>query len=237
MKTTLCMSLLGFWAATSMQAAIYADAVADTVGGAGHYMDIGSVEVTNDSLNLYFKLSTVDNATFVADTFARFMVGFDTGTGGDSAANAWSNLITMPGMDFFGGGFTDSGSGSAINFHSSALGAWPEWQSGDNTWVAYSAAVGDSTGVSFSVPLAALGLSVGDSFNFDVYTGWSAGYAMDAVGLNDGTLTQNDWASAYDSGSNVLSYTVSAVPEPSLSALSLGLATVFLVFLRRRQKS
>jgi hypothetical protein len=235
MKILEYLFLLAFCSAPSLQAIIFTDAVTDTVGGSGHYMDISSVEVTNDAANLYFSLSTVDNATFVGDEFARFMVGIDSVAGGNSAANAWSNLITMPGMDFFGGGFTDSGSGSAINFHSSALGGWPEWQSGDNTWVAYSEAVADPTGVTFSVPLSALGLAVGDTFNFDVYTGWSTGYAMDAVGLSDGTLTQNDWASAYDSGGDVLSYTV--VPEPSLYALSLGLVMGFLIFLRRRQKS
>lgn len=235
MKILHYLFLLAFCTGTSLHAVIYTDAVSDTVGGPGHYMDISSVEVTNDAQNLYFSVSTVDNAAFVADEFARFMIGIDSVVGGDSAANAWSELITMPGMDFFGGGFTDSGSGSAINFHSSALGAWPEWVSGDNTWVAYSEAGADSTGVSFSVALSDLGLDVGDTFNFDVYTGWSTGYAMDAVGLNDGTLTQNDWASAYDSGGNVLSYTV--VPEPSIFAGALGLFAGFLVFFRRRQKS
>lgn len=208
MKTLRYLSVLGMCSATFMRAEIFTDALNDTVGGSGHYMDISSVEVTNDAANLYFSLSTMDNAAFVADGFARFMVGIDSVEGGESATNAWSNLITMPGMDYFGGGFTDSGSGAAINFHSSALGSWPEWQSGDNTWVAYSEAVADSTGVSFSVPLSALGLEVGDAINFDVYTGWETGYAMDAVGLSDGTLTQDDWASAYDSGDKVLSYTI-----------------------------
>lgn len=213
---TTCAILIAGLAA---QAATYSDPLGDTLTPSGHYMDIVSVEVTNDADFLYFDLDVGDNAGFATDPYARFMIGFDTAVGGNSAANAWSDQITIPGMDFFGGGYTDSGSGAAINYYSSTLGGWPEWLNGGDgsTWIYYWGATVDANGIRFGVALSALGLSVGDTFLFDIYTGWSGdGRAIDAAGLNNGSSTQSSWATlqAYDSGNNVLSYTVSENTEP-----------------------
>lgn len=216
----------------SAQATVYTDPLGDTLTASGHYMDIASVEVTNDASTLFINVNVGDNLGFAADSFARLMIGFDTGAGGSSAANAWSDQITMPGMDFFGGG-----SGAGINFYSNALGGWPEWQNAGigSTWVEFWNPTIDANGIQFGVSLATLGLGVGETVLFDVYTAWdNPGHAIDAAGLNNGTSTQSSWTTLpYDSGSNVLSYTV--VPEPSTYALLLGCFAGVLMLMRRRK--
>lgn len=225
-----------FCACVSASATVYLDPLGDTLAPSGHYMDLVSVALTQEADVLYFDIDVGDNAGFAADTFARFMIGFHTVPGGDSSANAWSDQITLPGMDFFGGGATDGGTGAEISFFSRALGGWPEWQHGGSgsTWVHTSAVTIDADGIRFGVPLSTLGLSAGDSFTFDIYTAWaSPGHAMDAMGLNSGAGTQSSWSTmAYDSGANVLSYTV--IPEPTTFALFLGCGTFVLLLLRRR---
>jgi hypothetical protein len=71
-----------------------------------------------------------------------------------------------------------------------------------------------------SLNLSALGLSEGSTFNFDVYTSSDGNSALDAAG--SGTVLT--WGNTpYDSSPYVLSYTVTAVPEPgALSLLGLG---------------
>lgn len=214
----------------SGQAMVFTDPLGDTLTAPGHYMDIASVEVTNDASTLFIRVNLGDNPGFAADSFARLMIGFNTGAGGSSSANAWSDQITMPGMNIFGGG-----SVAGMNFYSNELGAWPEWQNAGvgSTWVEFWTPTVDADGIHFGVSLATLGLSVGETVLFDVYTAWdNPGHAIDAAGLS--SSTQSSWTTqAYDSGSNVLSYTV--VPEPSTYAVLLGCFAGVLMLMRRRK--
>lgn len=198
--------------ALPLSAERYEDAVIDTAEVEGHRMDIVAVSVTDDASRLHFHIEVADNAGFAADTYARFMVAFDTVEGGNSVANAWHDKVSMPGMDFFGGGWTDAGSGAGMNFYSSALGGWPEWQNGGDgsTWIVWEEVTLDATGIRFGIDLAALGLEPGNSFSFDVTVGWDGGTAVDAIGLSDGTPTQLTGSTPYNSGTNVLTYTVGA---------------------------
>lgn len=203
--TLPCILLIGFHAKT--EAVVYTDPLGDTSEVSGHHMDIESVEVINDEAFLYFTLRVGDNAGFPMDTYARYMVAFDTVPGGESSANAWHNLVTMPGMDYFGGGWT--GDDSGINFYSAALGGWPEWlNNGNDTWIYFSPSTMNEDGIQFHVDFGSLALQVGDTFAFDVYTGWDGKTATDALGLSDGTATQLDGSTPYDSSTNVLTYTI-----------------------------
>lgn len=197
--------LIAFQAKT--EAVVYSDPLGDTSEVSGHYMDIESVAVINDDQYLYFTIRLGDNAGFPMDAYARYMVAFDTVPGGESGANAWHNSVTMPGMDYFGGGWT--GDDSGINFYSAALGGWPEWlNNGNDTWIYFFSSTMDADGIHFQVDFGSLALQVGDTFTFDVYTGWDGKTATDALGLNDGTATQLDGSTPYDSSTNVLNYKI-----------------------------
>lgn len=205
-KITLsCVFLIGFQVET--EAMVYSDALGDTSEVSGHYMDIESVEVRNDGQSLFFTIRVGDNAAFSGDSYARYMVALDTVPGGEPDANAWHNQVTMPGMDYFGGGWT--GEESGINFYSAVLGGWPEWlNNGNDTWIYFSNPTIDADGIRFQVDFGAFALQVGDTFAFDVYTGWDGKTATDALGLSDGTPTQLDGSTPYDSSTNVLTYTI-----------------------------
>lgn len=216
--------------AASLQAQPYTDATADTI--ATPMLDIQSVNVSNDATSLFFTVNLGDNDSFYSSGFTRLMLGFNTTTGGTDTANAWGSGATMLGMDFFAGG-----SSAGMNLYSKALGGWPEWQnSNNNTWVAYSPLT-NASGLNFSLPLSSLGLNGGDTFTFDVYTAFSdTGRAIDAAGKS--TSTQIDWNLVdYNSGSNVLSYTVAAIPEPSTYAAIIGSLALGFVAWRRRKQS
>lgn len=226
-KKPLIITIAVMLTAVSAQAVTFTDTVGDTRSG-NALMDITQVEVTHDASSIHFGITLSDGAAFWSNAFTGFSVGFDTVAGGDTANNAWSNTWFMSsGMDFFSGGFPDSGSGAGVNTYSAALGGWPEWQSGDNTWVEFDTPVISGDTISFSVSRASLGLTSSTaSFDFDVYTHWSSGDIADALGSSAQIL-----ANGYDSGSNVNTY---AVPEPASAAMILSMAAVFLAFAKRR---
>lgn len=87
--------------------------------------------------------------------------------------------------------------------------------------------------MTLTTTLSSLGLSVGNSFDFDI---WSAGGtpsdgAFDVAANSSPAPFGENFSSAYDAGSNVFTYTV--VPEPTTAALGL-LASAILIG-RRKQ--
>lgn len=212
MKTMTISALALVLGTISAQATTYTDSIVDDKWAEAK-MDITSVTVTNDSTNLYFEIVLGDTLAFVADPWARFGVGIDSIAGGSTTADAWNDKIIMSsGMDFWGGGWTAETTNSAgINIYDATLGGWPEWENGGDgsTWV-YFWGPEMSNSISFGVNMSAIGLSGGDTFNFDVYTFWHDGSAEDALGLST-TMPDNP---QYDSGTNVLSYTVEGAAGP-----------------------
>ena len=87
----------------------------------------------------------------------------------------------------------------------------------------------DGGSVTVSFDFAALGLSFGNSFNFDVYSSTTGGdNVLDALSSNNSMSWNN---APFDTGAGALAYTIVAIPEPSAFAFA-GLG--FLMALRRR---
>jgi hypothetical protein len=208
-----------------VRADIYSDpgGIGDFTGGTSA-LDMSSVTVNNDSANLYFTINLGGDPTAVS--WANYYVGISEnlfgGVGGDlNASGGWGKDIQMStgGMDFF-------------------VGAYPYYSGGYNllTWggsawtsAYYTTASEDSTSVTIPVPLSALGLSAGNTIQFDV---WTSDSGSDTVldALSDATA--RSWNSnPFDTGGNALSYTVT-VPEPGACAL-LGLGGLLAIVRRR----
>jgi hypothetical protein len=119
-------------------------------------------------------------------------------------------------MDYFIGSWLDFGTGAAV------LG----W-SGTSWNLISSTGIGVATSLSsvtLSLNLSALGLSEGSVFNFDIYSTAIGNSVLDAAGSNT-ALTWNN--NPYDSSANVLTYTVTAVPEPTAFGM-MGLGALLL---------
>lgn len=191
-------------------ATIYTDATGETISSAN--IDIASVEITNNATDIFFKIN-LNGSIGSPNDWGNYMVGIDSAVGGDTTGNAWVRPISMSsGMDYWLGSWVNGGGGSQLWSYS---GSWAQ----QNT---VGVTIG-SQSFSFSQSLAALGLSAGNSFTFDVYTSGTGGGdgAIDAVANSNQTI--GNWPDSYNSGANVFTYTVTAVPEPtSVALLALG---------------
>jgi hypothetical protein len=206
--------------------------MADAFVGFPH-LDIVSVTVTNDATNLYFDIQL--NADLDATNWGKYIVGMDTGANaGDNSTDPgswnrnvdWGRGIT----DFLGTWADDGGSGAGGELRQYDGVAWGLT---DATYIGGGLIGGSdanhASGVqSIWVNMAALGLSVGDTFDFDVFSsGGGADPGVDHLSRSDEAT--DDWGTTSVAG-EFLSYTI--VPAPSSIAL-LGLGG--LAAIRRRR--
>jgi hypothetical protein len=226
MKKTL-MSLLcttGFLLNNTHAAVTYPDAVGDFTPSGFGYLDITSVVVDNDLTTLSFQINLAGNP--LAVDWAKYLIGLDTAPGGNfTGPDGWGKPISMSvgGMDYFIGSWMNFGTGAELRQWTGS--AW-SIVSGSGITLATGA-----NSVTISLPFTALGLNIGDTFRFDVYTTSDGNSVLDAAG-SSAPLSWNN--NPYDSGNNVLSYTL--IPEPALPAL-LGLGSALWLVqrsLRRR---
>jgi len=212
-----------------VQATIYTDATNDIPGDVDAFMDITQVDVTNDATNLNVVITFAAEG-MVSNEYARFGIGIDSTTNGSTTADAWNDKIIMSsGMDFWGGGWTVQGTNTAgLNVYDASLGDWPEWLHGGDgsTWVYYWGPEFSSNTVSFGISLATLGLSAGDTFDFDIYSFWNDGYPSDALGVS----SLIPWVQ-YDSGVNVSTYTVATIAPPTTVFIDVSGTNVTIDFL------
>ena len=212
-------------------AAVYNDAVGDVFTGIPAILDLVSVEIQNDATDIQFTLNLVGDPTTATGTdWGKYLVAIDSVAGGSTTNNGWNRPISMSsGMDYWVGTWVDGGGGAETH-------SWDglAWNRDNATWdppsdVSLTSITTSS--VTFETTLASLGLSVGDTFVFDVFTSggndWDG--ALDA--LSDAS-TIGDWGTAYDSTST-LQYTV--VPEPATLGL-LGMAGLGMFLFRKQLK-
>lgn len=216
-------------AGTAFGATTYLDTVTDVAvpGNPFPHIDISSVQVSNTTTTLSFKI--ILNGDPVATDWGKYMIGLDLGAGGDTAGNGWGRPISMQGgMEHWIGTWVDGGNGAELRDFSGS------WSLDSATYGANPANLvvsKDASSVTVTLDLASLGLALGNTFQFDVYSSGGGGGdgAVDALSL--GTPSITDWGNAYQtSTATSLSYTV--IPEPASAALGLlGMA----VLLRRRR--
>ncbi|MCX7865973.1 PEP-CTERM sorting domain-containing protein [Limisphaera sp. VF-2] len=223
MKKTLLVSVCAtaLLVSEAPAAVNFPDATGDFTPSGFGYLDITSVVVDNDATTLSFQIHLAGNP--LAVDWAKYLIGLDTAPGGNTTGpDGWGKPISMSvgGMDYFIGSWMNFGTGAELRHWDGS--AWPI-VSGSGITVA----TGPSS-VTLSLPLASLGVNIGDTLRFDVYTTSDGNSVLDAAGSTAARSWNND---PYDSGNNVLSYTL--VPEPTLPAL-LGLGAVLWLGQRRR---
>jgi hypothetical protein len=219
--------------ATPALAAVYPDALNDNNGGAE--VDIDNVQITNDLTNITFKITARTGSDFTTNRFGNYEIGIQKGNGAGgqtaingtfgqgnpAAGNPYGNQVGIStGMNYFIGSFlagTGFDGGGELFSYSSGGGWTKIGPTSTNTQTANS--------TQFSFPLSALGLNVGDTFHFDVWTTFgSPQSAYDALSKSTNatapgfpfpnpTVTPYDAATA--SGSNFAQQTYTVVPEPT----------------------
>jgi len=224
---------LGIAGAQTAHADIFNDNAGDEAFAPLPHMDILSVEVNSTGADIMFKINLAGDP--IATDWGKYLVAIDSVPGGDPAGNGWARPISMPsGMDYFIGSWVDWDDGAEVYSWNGA--SWdldvglygPAGVPGPD--LQYPAKTTSS--VTLTTSLAVLGLSVGDSFVFDVWTTGGGGTDSAIDALSDPATTVADWAGPYASQS-ALQYTV--VPEPAVFTLA-ALGTGALWLFRRRNR-
>jgi len=233
MKRAIVAAAVAGLAVTAAQADVFGDNSGGTASGGDlheffngqgfSHLDIVQVEVTNDNQFIYFDITL--NADIDATNWGKYIIGMDTGANaGDNSTDPgswnrnvdWGRGIT----DFVGSWADDGGSGAGGELRSwdgSAWGLTDATYLGGGLITASDA--GHAAGVQhIAIDFAALGLSIGDTLDFDVFaTGGGADPGVDHLSRSD--FSTDDWANQSVAG-DFLQYTL--VPAPSTVAL-LGL--------------
>ena len=188
------------------------------------HLDITSVEVTNDANFVYFAIQVVGDLD--ATNWGKYVVGLDTGrNAGDNSTDPgswnrnvdWGRGIT----DFVGSWADDGGTGAGAELRSYDGSSWGLT---DATYLAGTDVQADDSGHSsgiqmLAVSLASLGLSDGDTLEFDVFTtGGGADPGVDHLSRNDAATSAWDVQSV---AGDFLSYTIHVVPLPNAALAGL----------------
>jgi hypothetical protein len=194
----LCATLgLASFLNFSAQARVYSDASSDLFDSGLANLDITSVEVTNDASNITFAITT---RSFF--DWTKYLIGIRTAAASSSSTtgNAWNRPNTYAeGINFQIGSWVNDGGGLGFSQYIS------------NVWTSAPGASIDLTQtgsrkVLWTIPLASLGLTLGDTFKFDVGTsgGGDNDPFVDVASRSDPSTS--DWGTA-STGGALLSYT------------------------------
>ncbi len=204
--------------ASSYAGFIFTDAQNDLFDNGFSNLDITSVEVSHDTTNIEFKITTRGFATWT-----KYMVAIDHTTGtGASTGNGWGRPINMSGIDSWIGSWVDQPSSNVQTWQYNGA----SWNQGSTI---FSNSVAGNT-VTISTTLASLGIDFGDTIRFDVFTSGGGGgdSAIDAVSQN--TQTVSTWGDTFNSSSSKFY----SVPEPTSLSLLFLTALAAMTGYRRR---
>jgi hypothetical protein len=187
-------------------------------------LDLVKMEVSNTDSDVMFKLTV--NGNIGSTDWGKFMIGIANNKGyGTSSSDGWGRPITMSangGMTNWIGSWVDGGGGAENRSNQTSWGLTGATYNGN--FGGFSLSAGAQSTITFTVAIASLGMSIGDTFSFDAYSsgGGDGDSAVDALANPNVAITS--WGQPYDSGaSNSFSYTLSAVPAPGAIAL-MGVA-------------
>jgi hypothetical protein len=204
MKRTLLVTAAAAALASVASADSYTDASFDLFDNGFDNLDITGVDVSDDGVNLSIAVTTRG-----FQNWTKYMMYFNT-TGTGTTSNGWGRPVNLTSnIDYYVGSWVDAPSDNAQFW--SWSGAWSQTGTLSNS-------VSGNT-VSFSISLASLGLSAGQTIYFDVATsGGGNDPGVDHLSRSDAATP--GWGTASTSG-NFVAYTT--VPAPGAIAL-LGLA-------------
>jgi hypothetical protein len=190
--------------ASTTGAAIYTDSTFDLFDNGFDNLDIASVNVSDDGVNL-----TIAVTTRGFQNWTKYMMYFDTAAGGTSS-NGWGRPVNLTSdIERYIGSWVDAPSDNAQ--------FWSWGGSWNQTGTLTNSVAGNT--VTWTMSLAALGVNAGDTFYFDIATS-GGGNDPGVDHLSRGDAATPGWGTASTSG-NFLAYTT--VPTPGALAL-LGVA-------------
>ena len=187
-------------------------------------LDLVKMEVSNTDSDVMFKLTV--NGNIGSTDWGKFMIGIANNKGyGTSSSDGWGRPITMSangGMTNWIGSWVDGGGGAENRSNQTSWGLTGATY--NSNFGGFSLSAGAQSTITYTVSIASLGMSIGDTFSFDAYSSGGGGgdSAVDALANPNVAITS--WGQAYDSGaSNSFSYTLGAIPAPGAIAL-IGVA-------------
>ena len=232
MKKLLALCLLMVCASPAL-ATVYTDATGDLNDGTTGdnftgfpHLDFAQLEITNTATDITFEFTLVGD--IAATNWGKYMIHIDSVAGGDTAGNGWGRPIDMPsGADYWIGTWADGGPTDGGELYD-YTGTWNLLDATYNPAPDNEITISKGQfNLAVTVPLANMGLGIGDSFEFDAYSSGGGGTdgAIDSLGNpNVNVTTWGEQSSAHPQ-----TYTV--VPEPAtLCLLALG----GLALIRRR---
>lgn len=223
-KLALFLALTGF--TVPVGAAIYTDFTGDIdpgIANGGGTLDIVSMEVSNTQFDIVFQLNV--NGNVATTDWGKFLIGISTGnTTNTNTGNGWGRPIqlnsTLGGMDYWMGAWVDGGGGANLWSYNGS--SW----TGPSNLGSFGSTPGSISTITYSVPLAALGLAVNDTFYFDAYSTGGGGSDSAVDSLANPSVSITSWSQTYTSSApspGLFSYTV--IPEASHAMLVMtGLA-------------
>lgn len=205
--------------APSALADSYEDATGDIFDAGLSNLDFLGAEITNDDTTLFITASL--NADLNAINWGKYLIFIDSGDGGamsgpegnDPFNNPWGRRVSADvGINAFVGSWIDAG-GGALGYLWNG-GGWDETSSG--TPDLSQAGMGQIT---WTLSLDSLGLSIGDTFNFDLAS-TGGGDGDPAIDLLSTDVVQAGWG---NNSTSPMAYSYTVVPTPGVIAL-FGLA-------------